>query len=140
MRGMAHRVDEKCHIRHIEYMTTYASIVHTRRKILGLSQSALALKAGLSRATVNQFERQGAGIGLEAFGHLLGALGLVMKLEPANEVVVKDWAQFETQRRAKLLAELRLAEPRAAPGRSERGLRSPKVPGVTSKVLHWGKL
>ena len=121
-------------MRHILSMTIQTSI-QTRRKALGLSQSALAQKAGLARETVNRFERQGTDIGLERFGRLLGVLGLVMKLEPANEVVVKDWAQFETQRRSQLLAELR-----AAPARGVRPQRSRQMSGARSKVLDWGRL
>ena len=125
-------------------MITHISI-QIRRKVLGISQFALAQKAGLARETVNRFERQGTDIGLEAFGRLLSALGLVMKLEPANEVVVKNWAQFETQRRAELLAELRLGEPpraamRTPPAPSARVRHSAKTRGAGSKVLHWGKL
>ncbi len=125
-------------------MITHTSI-QTRRKLLGLSQSALAQKAGLARETVNRFERQGTDIGLEAFGRLLAALGLVMKLEPVNEVVVKNWTQFEAQRRAELLAELRLVKPQrtvpgAAPARGVRRQRPANASGTGSKVLDWGKL
>ena len=117
----------------------------SRRKALGVSQAALAQKAGLARETVNRFERQGTDIGIEAFGRLLAALGLVMKIEASNEVVVKNWDQFEAGQRTRLLAELRLtsppsAKPRRVPAQGTRPdqVRAPR--GNNLKVLNWGRL
>lgn len=117
----------------------------SRRKALGVSQAALAQKAGLARETVNRFERQGTDIGIEAFGRLLAALGLVMKIEAANEVAVKNWDQFEAGQRTRLLAELRLtsppsAKPRRVPAQGSRPdqVRAPR--GNNLKVLNWGRL
>ena len=109
--------------------------IQNRRKALGVSQAALAQKAGLARETVNRFERQGTDIGLEAFGRLLTALGLVMKIEPANEVAVQNWDQFEAERRSQLLAELRTA---AAQGAGTDQFQAVPVNGA--KVLSWGAL
>lgn len=127
-------IDEKWRTCHIRRMTTHPAI-RARRKALGLSQTALAQKTGLTRATVSRFEQQGVDIGLEAFTRLLDALGLVMKIEAANEVVVKNWDQFEAQRRSQLLAEARAAAAQNSLADQVRALRSTR-----SKVLNWGKL
>jgi transcriptional regulator with XRE-family HTH domain len=55
-----------------------------RRKKLKLSQSALARKAGISRATLDALENGRAGeLGFAKLTRLLAALGLELKLEAA---------------------------------------------------------
>lgn len=66
-------------------MLTLASLgeqIATRRKKLGLSQSELARKASLSRATLDALENGRAGeLGFSKIGKLLSALGLELKLQ-----------------------------------------------------------
>ena len=53
-----------------------------RRKVLKLSQSALARKAGVSRATLDALENGRAGeLGFSKIAKLLAALGLELKLQ-----------------------------------------------------------
>jgi transcriptional regulator with XRE-family HTH domain len=55
-----------------------------RRKALKLSQSALARKAGVSRATLDALENGRAGeLGFSKIARLLAALGLELKLTAA---------------------------------------------------------
>lgn len=56
-----------------------------RRKALALSQAELARRAGLSRATVESLENARAGeLGFSKVSRLLTAVGLELKLQPAN--------------------------------------------------------
>jgi transcriptional regulator with XRE-family HTH domain len=56
-----------------------------RRKTLNLSQSALAGKAGVSRATIDALENGRAGeLGFLKLTKLLAALGLELKLQTAS--------------------------------------------------------
>ena len=56
-----------------------------RRKVLKLSQSALARKAGISRATVEALENARAGeLGFSKLTKLLAVLGLELKLQTAS--------------------------------------------------------
>ncbi len=59
--------------------------VAERRKTLKLSQTALARKAGLSRATLDALENGRAGeLGFSKVTKLLAALGLELTLQTAN--------------------------------------------------------
>ena len=56
-----------------------------RRKDLGLSQSDLARKAGISRATLDALENGRSGeLGFSKVANILSALGLELKLQEAN--------------------------------------------------------
>jgi len=56
-----------------------------RRKTLKLSQSTLARKAGVSRATLDALENGRAGeLGFSKLSKLLAALGLELKLQAAG--------------------------------------------------------
>jgi transcriptional regulator with XRE-family HTH domain len=56
-----------------------------RRKRLGRSQAALAVKAGISRATVEALENGRAGeLGFSKITRLLAVLGLELKLQAAS--------------------------------------------------------
>ena len=56
-----------------------------RRKTLKLSQTDLARKAGVSRATLDALENGRAGeLGYSKLAKLLAALGLELKLQPAS--------------------------------------------------------
>ncbi len=59
--------------------------VQKRRQALGLTQTALARLAGLSRATVNGLERGSlADLSMGRLGRLLDVLGLRLQWEPAR--------------------------------------------------------
>ena len=59
--------------------------VAQRRKTLKLTQAALSRKAGVSRATLDALENGRAGeLGFSKVARLLVALGLELKLQPAN--------------------------------------------------------
>ena len=56
-----------------------------RRKAIGFTQSALADKAGVSRATLDALENGRLGeLGFSKVANILSALGLELKLQEAN--------------------------------------------------------
>ena len=59
--------------------------IASRRKTLRLTQSELARKAGVSRATVDALENGRSGeLGYSKVANILSALGLELKLQEAN--------------------------------------------------------
>jgi transcriptional regulator with XRE-family HTH domain len=61
------------------------SRIASRRRALGLSQSALAHNAGVSRATLEALENGRSGeLGFSKIANILSALGLELKLQEAN--------------------------------------------------------
>jgi len=61
------------------------SQIASRRKARGLSQSALAHNAGVSRATLEALENGRSGeLGFSKVTKILSALGLELKLQEAN--------------------------------------------------------
>ena len=61
------------------------AIVGKKRRYLKLSQSELATKAHVSRATLDAFENQRIGeIGFSKVGRILAALGLELKVQEAT--------------------------------------------------------
>jgi transcriptional regulator with XRE-family HTH domain len=59
--------------------------IATRRKALGLTQSALVQKAGISRATLGALENGRCGeLGFSKVARILAALGLELKLQEAH--------------------------------------------------------
>jgi transcriptional regulator with XRE-family HTH domain len=61
------------------------SQIASRRKALGFTQSALADKAGVSRATLDALENGRSGeLGFSKVANILSALGLELKLQEAN--------------------------------------------------------
>jgi HTH-type transcriptional regulator / antitoxin HipB len=66
-------------------LISIATQIAERRKKLKLSQSALARKAGISRATLEALENGRAGeLGFAKVTKLLAALGLELKLQTAS--------------------------------------------------------
>jgi transcriptional regulator with XRE-family HTH domain len=66
-------------------LPSIGSQIAFRRKTLGLSQSALAQKAGVSRATLEALENGRCGeLGFSKVSNILSALGLALKLQEAN--------------------------------------------------------
>lgn len=66
-------------------LPSIGSQIASRRKALGLSQSALAQKAKVSRATLDALENGRSGeLGFSKLTNILSALGLELKLQEAN--------------------------------------------------------
>ena len=66
-------------------LTSIGAQIAVRRKKLKLSQAALAVKAGVSRATLDALENGRAGeLGFAKLSKLLVALGLELKLQVAS--------------------------------------------------------
>jgi transcriptional regulator with XRE-family HTH domain len=66
-------------------LTSVGAQIADRRKKLKLSQAALAVKAGVSRATLDALENSRAGeLGFAKLTKLLVALGLELKLQVAS--------------------------------------------------------
>jgi transcriptional regulator with XRE-family HTH domain len=66
-------------------LLSIGSEIATKRRALELSQSALAQKAGISRATLDALENGRSGeIGFTKITKILSALGLELKLQQAN--------------------------------------------------------
>ena len=64
---------------------TVGSQIASRRRALGLSQSVLAQKADVSRATLDALENGRSGeLGFSKVANILFALGLELKLQEAN--------------------------------------------------------
>jgi transcriptional regulator with XRE-family HTH domain len=66
-------------------LRSVGSQIAERRKTLKLSQTALASKAGISRATLDALENSRAReLGFSRLTKLLNALGLELRLQPAG--------------------------------------------------------
>lgn len=97
----------------------YAVLAAQRRK-LGLSQEALAARAGLRREKVNRLESKGEDISLEELVRLLDAIGLQLTV------------------RAK-----QAAEPAGRPERQPvpKDFRSAAfIDGARARIVSWGKV
>ena len=70
-----------------------AAAVHAWRKQLGISQTGLAERAGVSRRWLNEFEQGKATVELHLVFHLLKALGLAISLTPADPASGPDSPQ-----------------------------------------------
>src|SRR5260370_12264111 len=92
--------------------------IASRRKALGFSQSALAEKAGVSRATLEALENGRSGeLGFSKVANILSALGLELKLQEANLQRPTLGELLEEDRDDKGLDTRRCASPAAqAPG------------------------
>jgi transcriptional regulator with XRE-family HTH domain len=67
------------------HLTSIGIEIATRRKALRLTQSELAQKAGVSRATLDALENGRCGeLGFSKVTNILTALGLELKLQAAN--------------------------------------------------------
>lgn len=71
-------------------MRGVAEDVTTWRKLRGLTQSQLADRAGIGRATLARFEQGEGGIGLESLLRILRALGILEKLGKALDPYESD--------------------------------------------------
>ena len=109
-------------------------LIANRRKLLGMSQAELAAAAGVSRESVNRFERKGTDIWLEVFRRLLDSLGLQVKIEAKNEHYPEDWAGFIRQSEDRLIE---AARSHASPAENVESSR--RIPAGNARVLDWGK-
>lgn len=95
-------------------MTTAAKLLLEAREGAGLTQAALARKAGIPRSVLNAYERGHRQPGAEALASILAAAGFALRLAPV----------IDTTRNARALAEvLDLAE--RLPWRPRRTLGFP---------------
>jgi transcriptional regulator with XRE-family HTH domain len=92
-----------------------------RRRQLGLSQQALAVRAGLRREKLNRVESRGEDIGLADFARLLDAVGLEMDVREKRPAV------------AGILPESRGLEP-------ARASQAALVDGAKVRIVNWGKV
>ena len=104
-----------------------ASALRSARRRAGLSQTALAARAGTSQATISAYERGTKAPSLATLDRLLAASGSRLVVEEAAVPVVVPSADQLT-RSALILADvIGLAE--ALPARHERELRFPRLSG-----------
>ncbi len=95
------------------------------RRSAGLSQGALAAKAGTSQATISAYESGAKQPSVATFSRLLASAGSRMRLEPAHRPVIEPSpAQFARVARA-LGDVLELAE--ALPVRHDPAPRFPRL-------------
>jgi transcriptional regulator with XRE-family HTH domain len=66
-------------------LTSLGTEIARKRKTLGMSQSALAQAAGISRATLGALENGRSGeLGFSKVANILAALGLELKVQESN--------------------------------------------------------
>lgn len=92
----------------------------SQRCKLGLSQQALAARAGLRREKLNRIESKGEDIGLDDLCRLLDAAGL----------------ELDVREKAKAPSSARAARPRAP----QDFRKASFIDGSRAKILDWGKL
>ncbi|MEX2241191.1 MAG: helix-turn-helix transcriptional regulator [Burkholderiales bacterium] len=101
-------------------------ILASERRRLGMSQQALAARAGLRREKVNRLESKGEDVGLEDLARLLDALGM--------ELAVFRKGQAPPMALSSSLSE---AERDLVPQDFEKAAF---VDGSKVRILSWGKL
>lgn len=98
------------------------ALISSRRRALGLSQDALAARAGMRREKVNRIESQRIDVGLDELCRLLDAVGL----------------EISVQRKSN-------AEPAAAVA-NQHGLvpdefdKASFIDGSRARIVDWGKI
>jgi transcriptional regulator with XRE-family HTH domain len=63
--------------------------VRVRRKLLGISATAAAEAAGLSRVTLHRIEKGAPAVTIGAYLHVMGALGMVLGVLPTEDSASK---------------------------------------------------
>ncbi|HEX9775670.1 MAG TPA: helix-turn-helix transcriptional regulator [Actinomycetota bacterium] len=97
-------------------MGTASALLRELRRRTGLSQAALARRAGLPRSVMNAYERGARQPGADALADIARSVGYELRLAPIVDL----------DRNARALAEvLDLAE--ALPWRPQRRLRYPRL-------------
>jgi transcriptional regulator with XRE-family HTH domain len=108
-------------------MDAGAALREARRRA-GLTQAALAQRAGTSQATMSAYERGSKEPSLETLQRLLGAAGARLAIEPATTPTIRP-ARDRLERAGRGLVDvLLLAE--ALPTRHDPNLRFPRLPGA----------
>lgn len=103
-----------------------AAALREARQRAGLTQAALAARAGTSQATISAYESGRKQPSVATLDRLLAAAGARLRVAPgANAVVQPSAAQLARAGRT-LIDVLLLAE--ALPTRHERKLRFPRLP------------
>src|SRR4051794_34898786 len=103
-----------------------ATTLRDARDRAGLTQTALARRAGTSQATLSAYESGHKRPSLDTFARLLAAAGARLTVEPvARPVVVPSTRQLA--RAGRTLADV-LALAEALPTRHEPRLRFPRLP------------
>jgi transcriptional regulator with XRE-family HTH domain len=106
-----------------------AASIRQARHQAGLSQTALAERAGTSQATVSAYESGRKQPSVDTLEHLLAAAGARLTTEPAARPVVRPSRAQLTKAGRTLVQVLGLAE--ALPSRRSGNLRFPRLPAPT---------
>jgi transcriptional regulator with XRE-family HTH domain len=99
--------------------------LRSARERAGLSQAALATRAGTSQATVSAYERGRKQPSVETLSRLLAAAGAGLTVEPRTWQLVEPTATQHARVARSLMDVLALAE--ALPTRHRAGLRFPQL-------------
>lgn len=102
-----------------------ASTLRTARRRAGLTQAALATRAGTSQATISAYESGSKQPSLETFSRLLAATGSRLAVETAERPVREPSRAQLAKAGAGLLEVIELAE--AFPVRHDPELRFPSL-------------
>jgi transcriptional regulator with XRE-family HTH domain len=99
--------------------------IEAARRAAGLTQAALAERAGTSQATVSAYESGRKTPSADTFARLLAASGARLDVRPAR-APVRSPSLSERERRGRILAQvIELAE--ALPARHSRQLKAPPL-------------
>jgi len=101
------------------------------RRRAGLSQAALAERAGTSQATLSAYERGRKHPSVETFSRLLAAAGSGLAVEPRDWLLIEPSPEQHSRAARSLLDVLALAE--ALPTRHRPELRFPRLARRSSK-------
>jgi transcriptional regulator with XRE-family HTH domain len=102
-----------------------ARAIRTTRQRAGLTQAALAARAGTSQATLSAYENGRKQPSVETLARVLAAAGARLAVEPAPAPVVQPTAAERRRAARELTAALELAD--ALPKRPARVLRFPRL-------------
>lgn len=105
-------------------METGATLREARTKA-GLTQAALAQRAGTSQATISAYEHGRKEPSVETFSRLLAATGSRLTVRPGSNAVVKPTAAQRARAGGTLVDVMLLAE--ELPTRHEPKLRFPRL-------------
>ena len=103
-----------------------AATLRDARRAAGLTQAALAKRAGTSQATVSAYETGRKEPSVQTFARLLAATGSRLVAEPVREWD-REWVERDHARNARILSQV-LALAEVLPFRRERDLRFPRIP------------